>query len=195
MLDHAHDDGEETVTPALPNAAGAWLQDSRGNRAIENADVMPAALVARFGRATAEQVVQYVEERMAAPRNGGFRARFAGREVRPGMERNIALWLLSQFARPGASMTRMAGAMGRNAPPGGAATMTGYGSSGGMRVAGFLGAFLPSDGLFSNSRFELGREQHGGILSAWSRSSRSPRRSPSRAAACEGSASTPASTS
>ena len=30
---------------------------------------MPAALLARFGRVTAEQVVQHIEERMAAPRD------------------------------------------------------------------------------------------------------------------------------
>ena len=54
---------------ALPNASGAWLQDAEATGTIENTDLMPAALLARFGRVTAEQVVQHVEERMAAPRD------------------------------------------------------------------------------------------------------------------------------
>ena len=45
---------------------------------------MPGALLARFGRAKAEQVVTHIEEWMAAPPQRGFRARFAGRELRPG---------------------------------------------------------------------------------------------------------------
>ena len=46
---------------------GGWLQDAEATGTIENTDLMPAALLARFGRATAEQVVQHVEERMASP--------------------------------------------------------------------------------------------------------------------------------
>ena len=61
---------------------------------------MPAALLARFGRAPAEQVVEHIEERMAAPRERGFRARFAGRELQPGQERDFALGFLTQFAQP-----------------------------------------------------------------------------------------------
>ena len=38
---------------------------------------------------------------------------------------------------------------------------------------GALGSFLPGGDLFANSEFELNREQHGGIFSLWSRSSRS----------------------
>ena len=83
VLDDAHDEGEETFTLALSNASGAWLEDAEATGTIENADLMPAALLARFGRATAEQVVDHVAERMAAPRERGFRGRFAGREFNP----------------------------------------------------------------------------------------------------------------
>ena len=79
VLDDAHDEGEETFTLALSNASGARLEDAEATGTIENTDLMPAALLARFGRAAAEQVVEHVEERMAAPRERGFRARFAGR--------------------------------------------------------------------------------------------------------------------
>ncbi len=85
VLDDAHDEGEETFVLALSNASGAWLEDAEATGTIENTDLMPAALLARFGRATAEQVVEHVERRMSAPRSKGFRGRFAGRELRPGM--------------------------------------------------------------------------------------------------------------
>ena len=158
VLDDAHDEGEETFTLALSNASGAWLEDAEATGTIENADLMPAALLARFGRATAEQVVEHVEQRMAAPRERGFRARFAGREFQPGSERNFALGFLSSFAQPmamGPSGAAPTGgvAMGGAAPMGmgshtagpgapgagmtGAMGMTGMGGmSGGMGMTG-----------------------------------------------------------
>ena len=42
-------------------------------------------------------MVEHVEERLAAPREPGFRGRFAGRELRRGMERDIALDFLRQL--------------------------------------------------------------------------------------------------
>ena len=219
VLDDAHDEGEETFTLALSNASGAWLEDAEATGTIENADLMPAALLARFGRATAEQVVEHVEQRMAAPRERGFRARFAGRELRPGMERDFALGFLSQFGQPtgmgpggavpmgaasigatsrsanpmaanlfgrgtgttgmtGTGMTGRQPPMGVGAampggPSGGAPATAGYGPSGGAHGGGLPGSFLPGGDLFSNSEFELNREQHGGVVSVWSRSSRS----------------------
>ena len=117
VLDDAHDEGEETFVLALSNASGAWLEDAEATGTIENTDLMPAALLARFGRVTAEQVVEHVEQRMAAPRERGFRARFAGREFRPGMERDFALGFLSQFGQP-------MGATAMGANPVGAASMS-----------------------------------------------------------------------
>ena len=60
-----------------------WLQDGEATGTIESADLMAAALLARFGRATAEQVVQHIKERMVALRERGFRARLAGQETLP----------------------------------------------------------------------------------------------------------------
>ena len=165
VLDDAHDEGEETFVLALSNASGARLEDREATGTIENADLMPAALLARFGRATAEQVVEHIEERMAAPRERGFRARFAGRELRPGMERNVAHGLLSQFGQPmGAGAAPMGahipgagigslGMAGQDLRMGGRAAMPG-GPNGG----GFFGSQLPGDDLFSDSEFELNRE-------------------------------------
>jgi len=219
VLDDAHDEGEETLTLRLSNASGGVLAVGEATGTIENADLMPAALLARFGRATAEQVVEHIEERMAAPRRRGFRARFAGRELQPGSEGDFALGLLSSFAqpmgmgRPGAAMggaTPMApgphaagssalgmgtagmggvsgpggvtdmggtaGAMGmagQHSPMGGASAMGGYGPAGGAHGSGLFGSMAPGGDLFSNSELELNRESRGGILSVWSRSSRS----------------------
>ena len=203
VIDDLHDEGDETLTLTLSNASGAWIEDGEATGTIENHDPLPAAFIARFGRATAEQVVQHVEARMAAPRERGFRARFAGREFRPGMERDFALGFLSGFGPP-MGTSEMGGYPGGASAVGGApmggstmdAHVSGHGvgapgMAGRLRSAGagaaamprhepsagpgggFLGSFLPGGDLFSNSEFELNREQHGGVVSVWSRSSRS----------------------
>ncbi|MCY4075402.1 MAG: fibronectin type III domain-containing protein [Acidobacteria bacterium] len=208
LVDDAHDEGAETFTLRLSNVTGGRLEDAEATGTIENKDLMPAALLARFGRATAEQVVEHIEERMAAPRRRGFRARFAGREFQPGSERDFALGFLSSFAPmgmgpagaapmgggamggaipmatgshavgPGALGARtadMGGAMSMmgQRPIGGAAPVTGYGPAAGAHGGGLFGSMAGGGDLFSNSEMELNRESRGGILSVWSRSSRS----------------------
>ena len=221
VFDDAHDEGEETLTLTLSEPTRARLADAEATGTIENADLMPAALLARFGRATAEQVVEHIEERMAAPRERGFRARFAGRELQRGGERDFALGFLSSFAPmgigpagagamgsaamgaapmalgshaagPGAGMGMpgMGGAMGTAGVTGmggmagtgmggmpGAMGMAGqqpmgYGSAGDAHEPGLFSTMLGYDPL-ADSEFELNRESRGGILSVWSRSSRS----------------------
>ena len=97
VLDDAHDEGEETLTLTLSSASGGLLTDGEATGTIENRDPLPRALLARFGRTAAVHVVEHVEERLQAPRQRGFRGRFAGRELRPGMERDMALGFLQQF--------------------------------------------------------------------------------------------------
>ena len=187
ILDDSHDEGKETFTLRLSNASGARIGDGEATGTIENADLMPAALLARFGRATAEQVVEQVEERMAAPREGGFRARLAGREYQPGMEGDFALGFLSSFApmntgaAAGAGLgaapatgSHLAGAFGADTSgTGGAADLTGRQQPGAAGGGGLFGALAPGGDLLSSSGFELNRASHGGMLSLWSRSSRS----------------------
>ena len=223
VLDDAHDEGEETLTLRLSNASGGQVTDGEATGTIENTDLMPAALLARIGRATAEQVVEHIEERMAAPRKRGFRARFAGRELQPGSERDFALGFLSSFAPMGTGMADAApmggaapmamgphapgrgtfgagpagmrgtmgmggamgmagvggtaGAMGMGlvgpAPMGGASAMAGYGPADGRHGGGLFGSMGMGGGVFSDSELELNRESRGGVLSVWSRSSRS----------------------
>ena len=80
-----------TVRPARNRAgfdqAGDSFTSGRGR----------ISLLARFRRPAAAHVVEHVEERLAAPREPGFRGRFAGRELRRGMERDIALDFLRQL--------------------------------------------------------------------------------------------------
>ena len=187
VLDDVHDEGEETFVLALSNVSGARLEDAEATGTIENADVLPAALLPRFGRATAQHLVEHVEARMAKPREPGFRARFAGRDVQPGMERNFALDFLSQFGRPAGTSPMGASPMAPHASgtgigsPGMAGRGLRTGGAGFLRGAegasgpggGFLGAVLPGGDLLSGSEFELNREQHGGVSSVWSRSARS----------------------
>ena len=100
VLDDAHDEGEETLTLTLSNAAGGRLTDGEATGTIKNRDPLPRALLARFGRTAAVHVVEHVEERIAAPRAPGVEGRFAGRELRRGMEREMALNFLSQLGSP-----------------------------------------------------------------------------------------------
>ena len=206
ILDDAIDEGNEKFEMRLSNESGAFLRNmhKKATGTIRNTDLIPAALLARFGRATAEQVVTHIEERLIATRERGFRARFAGRELRPGQERDFALGLVSQFAQPsGMAASGMApmgsgytapmgmtthtaagGAVGLSATgmdtrnvatgmTGGQPPMGGYTPGGARHGGGPLGPMGMGGDLFSNSELELNRESRGGILSLWSRSSRS----------------------
>ena len=55
VLDDAHDEGEETMRLRLTAASGAMIADGEATGTIENADHMPAAWLARFGRTVAAQ--------------------------------------------------------------------------------------------------------------------------------------------
>ena len=133
VLDDAHDEGEETLSLTLSNASSGRLTDGEATGTIENHDPMPRALLARFGRAAAVHVVEHVEERLAAPREPGFRGRFAGRELRRGMERDIALNFLRGFGGMAGATPTGAGAHGSlsGAPAAGTAALGMPGSAGG----------------------------------------------------------------
>ena len=101
VIDDSHDEGEETLTLTLSNVSGGHIADGTATGTIENSDPLPRALMARFGRTAAVHVVEHVEERLQAPRAPGFRGRFAGRELRRGMERDMALSFLNQLGGGG----------------------------------------------------------------------------------------------
>ena len=89
VLDDTRDEGEETLTLRLRNAAGALIGHAEATGTIENDDRMPAAWLARFGRTVAAQTVDAMAERFApAPVShisvGGASLRLSTlRETRP----------------------------------------------------------------------------------------------------------------
>ena len=199
VLDDVHDEGEETLTLTLANAAGAYLADGTATGRIRNTDPLPQALMARFGRTAAVHVVERIEARMAAPRAVGAEAQVAGRQVRPGMERELALDVLRQLgasagapapgagtggARSGSPLGAAGGSMslgaGMGRPVGGAmglatGPMDGMaGPAGGLFDGGLASMGLGGGNLFTGSSFAVTREtRQGGLLSFWSRAAQS----------------------
>ena len=160
VLDDAHDEGEETLTLRLSNASSGRVTDGEATGTIKNSDPLPRALLARFGRAAAVQVVEQVEERLEASREPGFRGRVAGRELRRGMERDIGLDLIRRLGGAagvgrgvaGVGASGAAGSMGMAAPMGGAAGSMGMagsmgGGAGSMGMAGSMGGGAGSMGM------------------------------------------------
>ena len=66
VLDDARDEGEETLTLRLRDAARAIIADAEAIGTIENDDRMPAAWLARFGRTIAAQTVEAMGDRLAS---------------------------------------------------------------------------------------------------------------------------------
>ena len=64
VLDDTHDEGEETFTLHLSNAAGAELADAEATGTIVNSDPMPRAWLGRFGRTAGEHTLDAVEQRL-----------------------------------------------------------------------------------------------------------------------------------
>ena len=78
LLDDAHDEGEENLTLTLSNASGARIADATATGTIENFDLLPGAWLGRFGRTSAQRVLDGVKARLEAPRQSGVQATFAG---------------------------------------------------------------------------------------------------------------------
>ena len=206
IIDDSVNDNGETVKVKISNAhvCGDPSQTVSITRAeatgtIRNSDPLPRALMARFGRTAAVHVVEHVEARLAAPREVGVEAQVAGRQLRPGMARALALDVLRQLgssagmhapgagspgARSGSPMGAAAGSIGLAAGMGGPAgggmgvaadPMNGMaGPDGGLFDRGLRSMGLGGEHLLTNSSFALTREtRQGGILSFWSRGARS----------------------
>ena len=69
-LDDVVDDDGETLTLRLTSYSGAYLEDSEATGTIHNSDPLPQGWLARFGRTSAAQVVDMLDDRFdeaAAP--------------------------------------------------------------------------------------------------------------------------------
>ena len=83
VLDDPVDEGSETVTFTLsnPSPSRVKLADAEATGTINNTDAMPKAWIARFGRTVAEQAIEALEARLAAPREAGLSGSVAGHAV------------------------------------------------------------------------------------------------------------------
>ena len=81
LLDDSVDDDGETFSVLLSNASGARLADAEGVGTIRNADPLPRAWLARFGRTAADHAVDAIAERFDGPGGGDSHATFAGRRL------------------------------------------------------------------------------------------------------------------
>ena len=81
VVDDSHDEDPETFEVVLSDAHGAVIADAVGVATIVNDDPMPAAFLSRFGRTVAEQALDGIAGRMAAPRHPGVHGTLAGQAL------------------------------------------------------------------------------------------------------------------
>ena len=81
IYDDNHDEGPETFEVVLRSASGAPIGDGVAVGTIVNDDPMPAAWLGRFGRTVAEQALDGIAGRMAAPRTAGMQGTLAGQAL------------------------------------------------------------------------------------------------------------------
>ena len=123
IIDDSHDEGDETFEVVLSDARGAAIADAVAVGTITNDDPMPAAWLARFGRTVAEQALDGIAGRLAAPRTPGMAGTLAGLPLG-----GDGTW---SEAGPGASLAP--GGDGTGAPaPGGFASSPGRLGTGGL---------------------------------------------------------------
>ena len=83
VFDDSHDEGPETFELVLTGTRGGApiIADGVAVGTIVNSDPMPAAWLTRFGRTVAEQALDGIAGRMAAPRTPGARGTVAGQAI------------------------------------------------------------------------------------------------------------------
>ena len=92
------DEGEETLTLRLSNAAGARIEDGEATGTIHDRDPLPKEWLARFGRTVAGQAVDAVGTRLAStPRT---HARVGGVSLEPSAAPDSLETLSRQWAEP-----------------------------------------------------------------------------------------------
>ncbi len=89
VIDDSHDEDPETFEIVLSDAHGAAIADAVGVAMIVNDDPMPAAFLARFGRTVAEQALDGIAGRIAAPRTAGAQGTLAGQALRFGTDSEV----------------------------------------------------------------------------------------------------------
>ena len=178
IVDDSHDENDETFELVLSDARGATIADPVAVGTITNDDPMPAAWLARFGRTVAEQALDGIAGRLAAPRTPGMAGTLAGLTLGGGAPSggDAGTW---SGAGPGSGLAPGGDGAGV-AGPGGFASSPGRPGTGGFGhdAAGFgNGVGEPQSQTLTmrdallGSRFTLtGPEDgSGGSLALWGR--------------------------
>ena len=179
IVDDSHDEDPETFELVLSDARGAAIADPVAVGTITNDDPMPAAWLARFGRTVAEQALDGIAGRLAAPRAPGMAGTLAGLPLGGGAPSGAGAGTWSGAGpgpglAPGGDGTGVAGPGGLANSPGRLGT-GGLGSTpGGFGTAGFdepqTQTLTMRDALLG-SRFTLtgAADASGGSLAFWAR--------------------------
>ena len=169
-----HDEDPETFEVALSRpTGGAVIGDGVAVGTIVNNDPMPAAWLARFGRTVAEQALDGIAERMAAPRSAGVQGSFAGQALGflgPG------LGLPVPASEPGVFVAHAAEAPGLSPGPAswpgegpGRGAGVGFGGAGSVDTGSSYSMTL-RDIMLSSSFTATGeKDSTGGSLAFWGR--------------------------
>ncbi|MCY3805590.1 MAG: hypothetical protein OXG91_03730, partial [bacterium] len=160
-IDDLHDEDPETFEVVLSGAQGAAIADGVAIGTIVNDDPMPAAWLTRFGRAVAEQALDGIAGRMAAPRTAGTQGAIAGQALSfdaPAEAATAALALAEVAQGFGASADNGFGADGFGQSPSAPRSQ-------GMTVReALLGSRFTATGA---------RDSSGGSLALWGRAAQS----------------------
>ena len=176
----SHDDDREKFRVRITSAEGAVIRQQRAHAIIRNDDPMPAAWLARFGRTVAEQALDGIAGRLAAPRTPGMQGTLAGQALGAGAPSGAAPGMWSGAGpgvglAPGGDGTGVAGPGGLASSPGRLGT-DGFGHD----AAGFGNGFdepqsepLTMRDALLGSRFTLtgAADGAGGSMALWGRAS------------------------
>ena len=173
VYDDYHDEGPETFEVVLSDARGAAIGDGVAVGTIVNDDPLPGAWLARFGRTVAEQALDGIAARMAAPRTAGMQGSIAGQALAfgggaaDGVDLSRSPGPVSPGSLSGAGFGQEAQARGmtmREVLQGSSFSLTGEADSSGGTLA-FWGGTPGSGGLVSGSRFAGDRLGNGTAVS------------------------------
>ena len=149
VLDDLHDEELETFKLKLSNPVGGTIDDAEGVAYVINSDPLPKAWLARFGRTVAEQMLDGVTGRLAAPRA-------------PGAEVSVAGYPLG-LADAGVAERHAHTETLAEAPPA-------FGQAGDDRIGLYAGGMTERQALLGTSFTLTGEsDDRGGVLAFWGR--------------------------
>ena len=159
-LDDVHDEGQETFTLRLSAASGARITDYEATGTIANSDPLPKGWLARFGRTSAAQVVDMLDDRFDEVAARASQFTLGGQTWRPAELRNDPQRVHTRVA-PTESNDDLPGyAAGWSDPSGDPSGVTGSASTG-TATAGTEATLLERTlwGLLTNSGWQADKRR------------------------------------